>query len=160
MVSIRRLQQFMMYDEIEMTGKSESVINGKENLNNSKNIADAGVTENMKDGMTDQGKGDQQMRPANDQGDHGDQNEYIISIENASAKWLDHEREDTLQNITIKMRPGELIAVVGQVGSGKSSLMNLILKELPLRAGSIKVCAPFPKFNKIYQKIKCITIIF
>lgn len=140
MVSIRRLQQFMMYDEIEKTDKStESVINGKENSNNSKNIVDAGITDSVKKEKVDQEKKDQQVQ--RDENDHGDQNEYMISIENASAKWLDYEKEDTLQNITIKIRPGELIAVVGQVGSGKSSLMNVVLKELPLRTGTIKVCA-------------------
>lgn len=66
--------------------------------------------------------------------------EHSISIENGSTKWLDYEREDTLQNINIKVRPGELIAIVGQVGAGKSSLLNVILKELRLQEGSIQVC--------------------
>ncbi|XP_011138927.1 probable multidrug resistance-associated protein lethal(2)03659 isoform X1 [Harpegnathos saltator] len=138
MVSIRRLQKFMMYDEIDHTSKSESMINGKKD---SKDIMQVDITGNAKEKKkVNQEKDDQQVQY--DQGDHagrGDRNEYIISIENASAKWLDHEKEDTLQNITIKMRPGELIAVVGQVGSGKSSLMNVILKELPLHTGTIKV---------------------
>jgi len=66
--------------------------------------------------------------------------EHSISIENGSAKWLDYERENTLQSITMKVRPGELIAVVDQVGAGKSSLLNVILKELRLQEGSIQVC--------------------
>jgi len=69
--------------------------------------------------------------------------EYRVSIENGSTKWLDYEREDTLQNITMKVRPGELIAIVGQVGAGKSSLLNVVLKELRLREGSIQVRIPF-----------------
>lgn len=137
-MSIRRLQQFMMYDEIEKTDKSESMINGKKDFTNNVHM---NITGSIKEEKVDQEKDDQQVRF--DQGNHGDQNEYMISIENASAKWVDYEKEDTLQNITIKVRPGELIAIVGQVGSGKSSLMNVILKELPLRAGSIKVCVLF-----------------
>lgn len=137
-MSIRRLQQFMMYDEIENPGKTESKINGKEDSNN---IVQADIMKDTKDDeKADQGN--QQVRY--DQGDLGnrnDQNEYMISIENGSAKWLEYEKEDTLQNITIKMRPGEIIAIVGQVGSGKSSLMNVILKELPLHTGTVKVCA-------------------
>ncbi|XP_032678093.1 probable multidrug resistance-associated protein lethal(2)03659 isoform X2 [Odontomachus brunneus] len=135
MVSIRRLQKFMMYDEIENTDKTESRINGKEDLNN---IMQANINKDTKNKKADQGN--QQVR--HDQGDLGNRdirNEYMISIENASAKWLEDEKEDTLQNITIKVRPGELIAIVGQVGSGKSSLMNVILKELPLHTGTIKV---------------------
>ncbi|KYN17578.1 hypothetical protein ALC57_10155, partial [Trachymyrmex cornetzi] len=64
---------------------------------------------------------------------------YSISIENGNAKWLDYERENTLQSINMKVRPGELIAVVGQVSAGKSSFLNVILKELRLQEGSIKV---------------------
>lgn len=74
---------------------------------------------------------------AQEQQDHDEH--YAISIENGSAKWLDYETEDTLKNININVRPGELIAVVGQVGSGKSSLMNVLLKELRLREGTIQV---------------------
>ncbi|XP_014467782.1 PREDICTED: probable multidrug resistance-associated protein lethal(2)03659 isoform X2 [Dinoponera quadriceps] len=140
MVSIRRLQKFMMYDELEHAGKSESMINGKEKF---KNIIEMDITGNKtKEGKIDQEKDDQQevRHDQGDHGDHGDQNkEYIISIENATTKWLVEEKENTLQNITIKVRPGELIAVVGQVGAGKSSLMNVILKELPLQSGTIKV---------------------
>lgn len=65
--------------------------------------------------------------------------EHSVSIENGSAKWFEYEREDTLQNINIKVKPGELIAIVGQVGAGKSSLLNVILKELRLQEGSIQV---------------------
>lgn len=138
MVSIRRLQKFMMYDEIENTGKSESMINGKGDLNN---IMQVNIMKTLKEEETGKEKDAQQI--PHDQGDLGesdDRNEYIISIESASAKWVEHEKEDTLQDITIKVKPGELIAVVGQVGSGKSSLLNVILKELPLRTGAIKVC--------------------
>lgn len=66
--------------------------------------------------------------------------EYILSLRNANSKWFVHEKEDTLKNININVKSGELIAVVGQVGSGKSSLLNVILKELPLNSGIIEVC--------------------
>ncbi|KYN11275.1 Multidrug resistance-associated protein 4 [Trachymyrmex cornetzi] len=62
-----------------------------------------------------------------------------VSIKNGNAKWLDYEQEDTLLNINMKVRSGELIAVVGQVGAGKSSLLNVILKELRLQEGSIQI---------------------
>lgn len=108
--------------------------NNKENANeNYKANANENYKENAKEDLANQKKND---RVTADQPG----NEYRISIENGSAKWLDYETEDTLQNINIKVRPGELIAIVGQVGAGKSSLMNVILKELRLQQGSIQVC--------------------
>lgn len=64
-----------------------------------------------------------------------------ITLEHASAKWLDFVQEDTLHDINLEVKSGELIAVVGQVGSGKSSLLNVILKELPLTSGTVQVIA-------------------
>jgi ABC-type multidrug transport system fused ATPase/permease subunit len=45
----------------------------------------------------------------------------------------------TLCNINIKIKRGQLLAVVGGVGSGKSSLLNGMLGELWLQNGQIKV---------------------
>lgn len=42
-------------------------------------------------------------------------------------------------SITMKVQPGQLVAVVGPVGSGKSTLVNTILGELNKLHGTIKV---------------------
>ena len=47
----------------------------------------------------------------------------------------------TLRNITTHIRPGSLVAVVGSVGSGKSSLLSAILGEME-SIGDSKVYAP------------------
>ncbi|CAG2116126.1 unnamed protein product [Medioppia subpectinata] len=44
----------------------------------------------------------------------------------------------TLQNISARLKAGDLLAVIGPVGAGKSSLLMTILKELPLLSGSIE----------------------
>ncbi|CAG2107286.1 unnamed protein product, partial [Medioppia subpectinata] len=44
----------------------------------------------------------------------------------------------TLQNISAHLRPGDLLAVIGPVGAGKSSLLMTILNELPVLSGSIE----------------------
>ena len=81
------------------------------------------------------------FKELNEMNDKADLKEPVgtISIENAGAKWLSYEDEDTLKNININIKSGQLVAIVGQVGSGKSSLLNVILKELNLNSGSIQV---------------------
>lgn len=46
----------------------------------------------------------------------------------------------TLQNVNISFRKGLLIDIVGPVATGKSSLLQAILRELPLEQGQISVC--------------------
>lgn len=114
--------------------KEDAKENIKENLkeNNIENMMENNM-ENMED-LINQKKSDYKVV------EQPNYIEHSLSIENGSAKWLDYEDENTLQNINIKMRPGELIAIVGQVGSGKTSLLNVILRELRLQEGSIQVC--------------------
>ncbi len=56
----------------------------------------------------------------------------MISITNGSFAWErptneDEEVEPTLKNITAEFRVGKLVAIVGQVGSGKSSMLSAVL---------------------------------
>ena len=46
-----------------------------------------------------------------------------IEITNGSFTW-DDPKVPQLKNINLKMKPGSLTAVVGVVGSGKSSLLQ------------------------------------
>ncbi|XP_058797685.1 probable multidrug resistance-associated protein lethal(2)03659 isoform X2 [Phymastichus coffea] len=126
MVSIRRLQRFMMYDEVS-TREDRSLIYRKPRADDDKkkNIKGKAASENGKSGNLVV------------EFDH--ENEGMIKLEHASAKWLAFEKDDTLHDINLEVKPGELIAVVGSVGAGKSSLLNVILKELPLTSGSITV---------------------
>lgn len=59
----------------------------------------------------------------------------VISIDNASAKY---GNEVCLENITLEANPGTHTAIVGQVGSGKTCLLNLILGELLPFEGTIR----------------------
>ncbi|XP_071455648.1 ATP-binding cassette sub-family C member 4-like isoform X2 [Hetaerina americana] len=62
-----------------------------------------------------------------------------IALVNATAKWSSNLTENTLNKINLSVKPGMLVAVIGPVGAGKTSLLQAILGELPLTSGSIKV---------------------
>ncbi|RZC33451.1 multidrug resistance-associated protein, partial [Asbolus verrucosus] len=62
-----------------------------------------------------------------------------ILLENASAKWLEESAESTLKGINLSISSNQVVAVIGPVGSGKSSLLNVFLKELPLESGKMDI---------------------
>lgn len=67
-------------------------------------------------------------------------NSFGIVFSNASAKWTDIQTCNTLEKINLNIIPGRLVAIIGPVGAGKSSLLQAVLRELPLSAGKISVC--------------------
>ncbi|CAH1738397.1 unnamed protein product [Aphis gossypii] len=64
---------------------------------------------------------------------------FGVTFINVSAKWTASQANNTLENIHLIIKPNRLVAIVGQVGAGKSSLLQAILQELPLIKGSISV---------------------
>jgi ATP-binding cassette subfamily B protein len=60
-----------------------------------------------------------------------------IELENASYCYPGSTRR-AVSDITLTLRPGELIAVVGHNGSGKTTLAKMIAGLLPATAGTIK----------------------
>lgn len=60
-----------------------------------------------------------------------------IELDKVSANWIVGQLPPTLCDVTLNVKPGELCTLVGPVGSGKSSLLNLLLQELPVSAGTV-----------------------
>ena len=60
-----------------------------------------------------------------------------LEFENTSFTYANGS--EVLNNINLHISPGETIAVVGQTGSGKSTLMKLLLRFYSPTAGSIKL---------------------
>ena len=50
-----------------------------------------------------------------------------IQIENGNFNWGDDNT--TLKNINLEVQPNKLVAIVGSVGSGKSSLVQVMVKN-------------------------------
>ena len=59
-----------------------------------------------------------------------------VSIENGQFAW-DEKHGVTLDHINVNVQKGSLIAVVGTVGSGKSSLLAAMLGEMQKLGGSV-----------------------
>lgn len=57
----------------------------------------------------------------------------------SKAKKQDDIKPFELQALNVEIPKGKLVIVIGPVGSGKSSLLQILLKELPLIGGSIGV---------------------
>lgn len=67
-----------------------------------------------------------------------------IELLNVSSNWVSNKLPPTLCNVSMKVDPGQLCILLGQVGSGKTALLNTLLKELPLGAGTIRILQNLP----------------
>lgn len=56
-----------------------------------------------------------------------------------SASWEENSNKKTLQQINLKIRSGQLCALIGPVGAGKSSLIQLLLGEMPIESGNVLI---------------------
>ncbi|KYQ56410.1 Multidrug resistance-associated protein 4, partial [Trachymyrmex zeteki] len=70
-----------------------------------------------------------------------------VKLQRVSANWISGQLPPTLCNINLTIKPGQLCAVVGTVGSGKSSMLHLLLKELNPGTGSIILTQGSSKYN-------------
>lgn len=67
-----------------------------------------------------------------------DDNNAVI-IKNVTAKWIEVSSDLIFSNLNLKITRGTLVAIVGPIGSGKTSLMHLILNELYLLNGKVDI---------------------
>uniref|UniRef100_A0A3B4U370 Cystic fibrosis transmembrane conductance regulator n=1 Tax=Seriola dumerili TaxID=41447 RepID=A0A3B4U370_SERDU len=93
-VSIRRIQEFLMLDEITKSG--------------------AALPQDEK-------------------------NDVSVEIQELFCYWDKSLDAPSLQNISFSLNSNQLLAVIGPVGAGKSSLLSSILGELPNEKGMLKV---------------------
>jgi ATP-binding cassette, subfamily C (CFTR/MRP), member 4 len=60
----------------------------------------------------------------------------VAKMDNFSAYW--NQEKAVLKDISVKFKRGECVCIVGKVGSGKTSLLNCFLKEVPYYSGYIE----------------------
>ncbi|KAK4879950.1 hypothetical protein RN001_008096 [Aquatica leii] len=110
LVSFNRIRQFLLSDEIAEASQTKNLKISKENGNLPDEKSHSISTE-----------------------------KFAVKLEQASAKWNPTSLYNDLKNIEFLAEHGKRVAIIGSVGSGKSSLLNVILKEVPLSDGSLKV---------------------
>ncbi|KAF7686818.1 canalicular multispecific organic anion transporter 1 [Silurus meridionalis] len=69
---------------------------------------------------------------------HSDNKGAAVSVNNGTFTW-DIDSEPALKNVSLDIKEGRLVAVVGAVGSGKSSLISALLGELHNLSGSVHI---------------------
>eukprot|EP00261_Vitis_vinifera_P005097 XP_002271694.3 PREDICTED: ABC transporter C family member 10 isoform X2 [Vitis vinifera] len=62
-----------------------------------------------------------------------------VFIKSKRISWEDNSTRATLRNINLVVKPGEKVAICGEVGSGKSTLLAAILGEVPHVNGIVRV---------------------
>lgn len=72
---------------------------------------------------------------------------YVVTMNKVYAGWTSNNelisksdsRWAIIRNLTIQIKPRDLVLIVGRVGSGKSSVLLSILGELPVASGRLEV---------------------
>jgi ABC-type multidrug transport system fused ATPase/permease subunit len=63
---------------------------------------------------------------------------YVVEFENVNFKFTQTAPEDTIKNISFKLKQGETLAIIGATGSGKSIITKLIPRLFNPTNGKIK----------------------
>lgn len=77
-----------------------------------------------------------------------------VSFENVTF-YYPGAKEPALRNVSFTARPGQITAIIGNTGSGKTTILNLILRFYDVTEGSVKIDGvdvrkiPFEKLRKM-----------
>ncbi|CAD6185500.1 unnamed protein product [Caenorhabditis auriculariae] len=69
---------------------------------------------------------------------YGD-SDVVVKVENGSFAWGSNDEDRTLNNINLSIKRGQLVAIVGRVGSGKSSILQALLGEMNKTRGIVEM---------------------
>ncbi|XP_011704354.1 PREDICTED: multidrug resistance-associated protein 4-like, partial [Wasmannia auropunctata] len=138
MVSLNRLEELMLMDEVNMghsekTPQLQSKLQKSNEATDEEKQTDRYISKNGSIGLSEpQGLADLPV---------------CVKLQRVSANWTSGQLPPTLCNINLTIKPGQLCAIVGAVGSGKSSVLHLLLKELDPGAGSVILTQGSSKYN-------------
>jgi energy-coupling factor transporter ATP-binding protein EcfA2 len=70
--------------------------------------------------------------------------ETLVSIKNLSASYFDERSEFALSNLSLEIRSGEILSIMGRNGAGKSTLLKSLVGLAPILSGSVSVSGQDP----------------
>ncbi|XP_053982950.1 ATP-binding cassette sub-family C member 4-like [Hylaeus volcanicus] len=133
MVSIRRIQHFLLLDEQsseESLAALVSETNGVSKFTPGKKNKQIVESVKMTNGY--------QTKTSSDI-EHVESTPVSVLLKGVFANWIPEQLPPTLSYVTMDVQNGQLCTLIGPVGSGKSSILYLILKELPVAAGQLRL---------------------
>lgn len=66
------------------------------------------------------------------------ESDLMFEINDASFQW-DQEKKPMLKNISVSLKKGQILAVIGDVGSGKSTFIASLLGQVNIVSGNLKI---------------------
>ncbi|XP_022822031.1 multidrug resistance-associated protein 4-like isoform X1 [Spodoptera litura] len=152
LISVQRLEAFMLFDEREDLRSVPDVDIAKlvqmvDNRKKNHNLSEVDLRPNTFKKIDEEGI----YNPGFECNEKGLLNSTLcpmpvnpdvgIMIQNVSASWTD-DGPVTLNQLNITVPKGKLCAIIGSVGSGKSSVLQLLLNELRSTNGKIYISGP------------------
>ena len=86
--------------------------------------------------------------PANDPQGEPHRGDTVVTIKDGEFRWLAKSTQPILQDVNLEVKKGELLAIIGRVGDGKSSLLGAMLGEMTRSEGKVTIRGDVAYFSQ------------
>ena len=85
--------------------------------------------------------------------------EVLVTIKNLSASYHDENKEFALSNVSLEIRAGEVLSIMGRNGAGKSTLLKSLVGLAPILSGKVIVGGQDPQKLSGSELIKTVGLV-